>query len=325
MRPRAITITAREEAELLPIEPLPELAPTQVRGRTLCTVVSPGTELAANYRGENFPSHPGYAAVFRADECGAEVENISPGDVLFCMGHHQSLQQRDATEVVTVPKMVPPHYAPIARLMGVSMTTLMTTDARPGDPVLVTGAGPIGYLAAHLFAHSGYEVHVVEPHDARRENLKRSGIRTAYPSMPLDAPLCGEVALVVDCSGHEQAVIDGVRMVRKGGEVVLVGVPWQRRTDRFAHELLTEVFHRYAVLRSGWEWELPLHKEDFRPHSIFGNFRLALQWLARGIIPLEGLIKLIAPADAQSVYQSLLHEPGRELFQVFDWRGNQND
>jgi threonine dehydrogenase-like Zn-dependent dehydrogenase len=319
VRPLAITITAREQAELLPADPLPELAPKQVRGHTLCTVVSPGTELAANYRGENFPSHPGYAAVFRVEERGAEVESISPGDVLFCMGNHQSLQQKDASEVVTVPKMVPAHHAPIARLMGVSMTTLMTTEARPGDPVLVTGAGPIGYLAAHMFDHAGYEVHVVEPNDSRRENLHRSGIRTAYPSTPLEAPLCGEVALVVDCSGHEQAVIDGVRMVRKGGEVVLVGVPWQRRTDRFAHELLTEVFHRYAVLRSGWEWELPMSEEDFRPHSIFRNFRLALRWLARGIIPLDGPIKLNDPADAQSVYQSLLHEPGREIFQVFDW------
>jgi threonine dehydrogenase-like Zn-dependent dehydrogenase len=204
--------------------------------------------------------------------------------------------------------------------MGVSMTTLMTTEARPGDPVLVTGAGPIGYLAAHLFAHSAYEVHVVEPNDSRRENLQRSGIRTTYPSTPLEAPLCGEVALVVDCSGHEQAVIDGVRMVRKGGEVVLVGVPWQRRTDRVAHELLTEVFHRYAVLRGGWEWELPMQKEEFRPHSIFGSFRLALRWLARGIIPLDDLIQRNDPADAQSVYQRLLHEPGRELFQEFDWR-----
>lgn len=40
--------------------------------------------------------------------------------------------------------------AVIARLMSVSMTTLMTTKARPGDRVVITGAGPVGFLAAHL-------------------------------------------------------------------------------------------------------------------------------------------------------------------------------
>lgn len=39
--------------------------------------------------------------------------------------------------------------AVIARLMSVSMTTLMTTKARPGDRVVITGAGPVGF-AAHL-------------------------------------------------------------------------------------------------------------------------------------------------------------------------------
>ncbi|MBS3763384.1 MAG: hypothetical protein KGZ25_08800 [Planctomycetes bacterium] len=54
MRSLAITITTREQAELLPTDPLPDLEADQVRGETLFTLVSPGTELAANYCGESF-------------------------------------------------------------------------------------------------------------------------------------------------------------------------------------------------------------------------------------------------------------------------------
>ena len=31
----------------------------------------------------------------------------------------------------------------------------------------------------------------------------------------------------------------------------MVGVPWRRQTDAYAHELLSLVFHKYVVLRSG--------------------------------------------------------------------------
>jgi hypothetical protein len=101
---------------------------------------------------------------------------------------------------------------------------------------------------------------------------------------------------------------------------VLIGVPWKRCTDVTAHELLDVVFHNYVVLRSGWEWELPRHAADFRPHSIYGGYRLALRWLAERRIPFKGLITLHRPQDAQNVYQALLHGRAKGLFQVFDWR-----
>jgi len=236
------------------------------------------------------------------------------------MGGHRSVQQQDADSVVPVPAGLPPQEAVIARLMGVSLTTLMTTKARPGDIVLVTGMGPVGYLCAHLFANSGYDVRIVEPNAARRTMAEKSGLKAVDLSLPADIQsIQGKVALVAECSGHEKAVLDGARMLRKAGELVLIGVPWKRRTDITAHEILSLVFFNYIVLRSGWEWELPHHASDFRPHSIFGGYQLALRWLAERRIPLEGLISLRDPADAQSVYQELHSGKMQGLFQVFDW------
>jgi threonine dehydrogenase-like Zn-dependent dehydrogenase len=109
-------------------------------------------------------------------------------------------------------------------------------------------------------------------------------------------------------------------VVRKRGEVVLVGVPWKRQTDLFAHDVLIEVFHRYIVLRSGWEWEIPHHAGDFRPHSIYGDFCTALRWLAEGQIAVQGMVRLVDPADAAEAYRSHLHKTAPALFSVFDWR-----
>ena len=322
MNTLAITITGKEQATLQSVDTPAFLGADEVRGRTLVSLISPGTEISWNYlgMGGEFPTTPGYSAVFRAEEIGSEVSEIEPGALLFCMGGHRSVQQHAAGNVVPLPEGLAPKQAVLARLMGVSMTTLMTTAARPGDIVLVSGAGPVGYLCAHLFAIAGYDVHVVEPDPYRQKLVSESGIGKVSSSVSEADSIKGSVALTVDCSGHEQAVLDAAREVRKGGEVVLVGVPWKRCTDLTAHELLHAVFHNYVVLRSGWEWELPHHASDFRPHSIYGDFRLALRWLAEQRIPSEGLITLHRPEDAQSVYQGLLHRKLEGLFQIFDWR-----
>jgi len=320
MKTCAVSTVAREQAELVDVAPPGALAGNEVRGRTVCTLISPGTELAWSYTGASFPTYPGYSAAFVAEELGAEVKGVAKGDLCFCMGPHRSFQQLDATDAHPIPRGLPPETAVLARLMGVSMTTLMTTAARPGDRIMVTGAGPVGYLAAQMFALSGYEVLVVEPDETRRRQVELSGLPCVYDKTPIDdAAVAGTVALVLECSGHEQAALDACKVVRKRGEVVLVGVPWHRRTDAYAHELLSLVFHNYVVLRSGWEWELPSHVADFNPHSIHGGFDTALRWLAGGRIRTEGLIVQVDPHDAQRVYQDLLHRRAKGLFVVFDW------
>ena len=323
MTAQIITITEKEKAVLLPVEMAGPIEPNEVRGPTLVSLVSPGTELSGSYlglHGRHFPATPGYAAVFEVEEIGSEVSGIEHGDLLFCMGGHRSIQQHSVDNVVPVPDGLAPQEATLARLMGVTMTTLMTTKARPGDAVLVTGAGPVGYLGAQLFKASGYEVFVVDPDPERQKFARESGIMNVSTQVPDFEAKQGKFALALDCSGHEQAVLDGAKAVRKAGEVVLVGVPWRRRADVTAHELLNIVFFNYVTLRSGWEWELPHHKSDFNPHSIYSGFRLALRWLSEHRIPSDGLFTVHPPQSAQSVYQDLLHGKAKGLFQVFDWR-----
>jgi threonine dehydrogenase-like Zn-dependent dehydrogenase len=317
----AVTITAPEQAELLPLEPDREpLGPRELRGRTLATLISAGTELASAYQGSHFPRVPGYAAVFEVEEAGAEVTDFHPGDRAFCMGPHRSFQRVVWEQALHVPSGLPPEEAVFARLMGVAMSTLTTTTARPPQKVLVTGLGLVGHLAAKIFASCGYEVIACDPSESRRRIALQAGIRPVLSAVPLQDPhLVGQVALVLECSGHEGAALDGCRVVRKRGEVVLIGTPWRQQTDLPAHKLVQAVFHHYAVLRSGWEWELPLQPTDFLTNSIFGNLEAALQWLAEGRIQVDGLYALIPPRQAQQAYQSLLHRQGERLAVVFDW------
>jgi threonine dehydrogenase-like Zn-dependent dehydrogenase len=324
-----IVFTALGKAELQAFERRP-LGTTEVCGPTCVTLISPGTELAW-LNGGNYPLRPGYAAVFEADEIGDAVSGIVKGDLLLCMGPHRSVQQFDQRYVLKLPKGLPVEKGVIARLAAVSVTTLMTTTARPHDMVLVCGAGPVGYLAAHLFQNAGYRVTLVEPNEQRQTSARQSGIANVLPSVPVGhTQYDGQVALVLDCSGHEQAVIDGCKIVRKRGEVVLVGVPWKAHTTSLAHELMHAVFFKFAVLRSGWEWEVPVTARGFvweelyegynnAAHSTLSGLQLALDWIAAGKIPLDGLIAKVAADKPQTAYDALMKGEIGKPFVVLDW------
>src|ERR1043166_3279927 len=136
----AVTVTAREHAELLPIErDSGPWGPREVVGRTLATLVSAGTELASAYTVDGSPRVPGYAAVFEVEEVGDEVADLKAGDRVFFPGPHRSYQRASREQVLPVPDGLSPEDATFARMMSVSMSTLTTAPAGPPAQVLVMG------------------------------------------------------------------------------------------------------------------------------------------------------------------------------------------
>lgn len=321
-----VTFTAPRQAELKELAPDDRpLGPDELSGRTIASLISPGTEIGGGYLEGSYPSQPGYAAIFRVEAIGPDVTDVRPGDVVFCtgpagIGGHRSRQRCPRIAALPAPAGLAPEAAVHARLMGVSMSTLTTTRARPPEKVLVTGLGPVGNLAAQAFRACGYEVIAVEPVEARRTLAQQKGIERVFASVPLaDKDLLDGVALALECSGHEQAALDACRAVRKGGEVVIVGVPRKRRTELYAFDLLERIFRGYVTVRSGWEWEVPRHGADFRAGSVFGNLAAALRWLADGRVRADGLYQKVSPRHAQQAYQDLLNQAAAGLTVVFDW------
>jgi threonine dehydrogenase-like Zn-dependent dehydrogenase len=318
---QSIAVTAHKQAELIDLDtPAQPLAPDHIRGRTLVSLTSPGTELNYAFLSKDrFPLHPGYACVFEVEEVGEQVSLLKPGDRVMGMGGHRSQQEMPAARAQPVPAGLAPEKAVFARLMGVSMSTLNTTSVTPPAHVLVTGLGPVGNLAAQLFARCGYAVTAVDPSPARRETATVCGLKDVRATAGED--LQDKIGLHAECSGHEQAALDGCKLVRKLGEVVLIGVPWARKTERYAFELLEAVFHRYVVLRSGWEWQVPVEEEKFGHHCIGANYAAALDWLASGSIEVSPLATLYSPKDCQRVYLGLLEQTLATPAALFDWRG----
>lgn len=99
---------------------------------------------------------------------------------------------------------------------------------------------------------------------------------------------------------------------------------------RPAEFVLNAVFFNLVTLRSGWEWELPVHARAFEweellggynnaRHSVFGGFARALDWLAEGRIELGGLLRRVPPTDPASLYAEIAARRNEEPFIVLDW------
>jgi NADPH:quinone reductase-like Zn-dependent oxidoreductase len=324
-----IFFTKEQVAEFLPVlRSIEPLEPDEIEGKTLYTMLSPGTEISiylGNYAKEGlkfgkFPCEPGYAAVFTVEKTGDLISDVKPGDVVFCMGRHQSWQRVPRSEALPIPKGLAPEKALFARFMNVTMTSLTRTLAKPPAKVLVMGLGIIGLMGAQVFQRCGYDVTACDPIEERCRIAKRVGIEKVLTDVPVDDPeYKGKVSLVLECSSFEQAVLDGCNIVKKGGEVILVGVPMVRRSEIYAQEILNKVFRNSLILRSGLEWQVPRHEVDYRQNSLFGQMEAALKWLAMGSIIVEGLCDMTSPEKAQSIYQDVLHKRMKRLSAVFDW------
>ena len=321
MKIKKILFQSKELASLENVEEEDKpLADDGIAGRTLASVISPGTELTGYRADRTAPSGSGYASVFEVQEVGSVVKQFKPGDRAFCMGGHKSYQRVKEADAVRVPDGLAAERAVFTRLMGVTMSTLVTTTARPPSRVLVTGLGIVGHLGAQIFQCAGYQVLACDPAESRRQLALKNGVTHVLPAVPVEDPsVAGKIALCVECSGHEQAVLDACKVVQRRGEVVLVGVPWVRKTDLSAHDILHAVFHRYAILRSGWEWEVSRQPADFRNGSIQENLAGGMQWIAEGKIKLDGIYVKHHPRDAQAAYQKLLKMQDGLLTVVFDW------
>jgi glucose 1-dehydrogenase len=95
--------------------------------------------------------------------------------------------------------------------------------------VLVTGAGPIGLLAAMIGAQQGLDVHVLDRVADGPKPALVAALGATYHHSPVDE-LGFEPDIVLECTGAAQVVLDVMAKVGPNGIVCLTGVSSGGRT-----------------------------------------------------------------------------------------------
>src|SRR6476661_2353875 len=135
-------------------------------------------------------------------------------------------------QIVRLPAGVTYRQGALIEPTAVAAYGVERAGVAPGDRVLVTGAGPIGALAALCARSAGASsVYVSEPNPARRARAEALGVATVLDPMAVDVPafLREEtdglgVDVAIECSGHPNGFAAAIRSLRKRGTLAQTGL-----------------------------------------------------------------------------------------------------
>lgn len=148
--------------------------------------------------------------------------------------------------------------------LGVAIHAVGVSHLRPGDDVLVVGAGPIGVLAIQVALRAGAAgVFVTEPLAHRRTTALRYGAAAAWSPAAgaaeiLDATGGRGVDVVIELAGTDSGIATAVTAVRPGGRVALAGIPSEDHSS----------FPAATARRKGLTFAMVRRMKDTYPRAI---------------------------------------------------------
>lgn len=131
--------------------------------------------------------------------------------------------------------------------LSVGIWACKRAGLQPGDDVLVTGAGPVGVLAAEVARALGAgTVTIVDVSDFRLDIAAGIGLETERS----DAPSAKTFDVLIECSGAPGVLASGLARLRNNGRAAMVGLPKQSvelpLSKLNAKEITLALVNRYA-------------------------------------------------------------------------------
>jgi L-iditol 2-dehydrogenase len=168
-----------------------------------------------------------------------------------------------------VPDALSDDAAALLEPLSVGLWACRKGGVGAGTRVLVTGAGPVGLVAAQsALALGAASVSVTDVNPHRLALATDLGVTDTLDVSSTSVSASGlEVDVLLECSGHPSATADAIRTVAPAGTVVLVGM-------------------------GGDEAALPVSRIQERELTLTGTFRYAHTWPAAIALAASGRIEL---------------------------------
>ncbi|HET7477052.1 MAG TPA: NAD(P)-dependent alcohol dehydrogenase [Dermatophilaceae bacterium] len=170
--------------------------------------------------------------------------------------------------VFAVPDSVSDDAAGLLEPLSVGIWACRRTGVAPETRVLVTGAGPIGLIAAQAArAYGATEVMVTDVNEHRLAVARKLGLAAVNTSEVGIGSSGYHADVLLECSGNGRATWDAVLTLARAGRVALVGM-------------------------GGDEVRLPLSYVQDRELTVTGAFRYANTWPTAIALTASGAVDL---------------------------------
>jgi L-iditol 2-dehydrogenase len=239
-----------------------------------------------------FPMIPGHECSAVIEEVGKDVTRVKPGDRVAiepavscgkceeCLTGRQNLCRNvrflsvpgelegalkdymvvPEINVIPLPDDVTFEDAVVLEPLSICAYGVKLSNIKPGDSIAVLGSGPIGLLTLEVANTCGAAVSfATDIVKERVEMASRLGATHAWNPKEtnvveavLDATHGRGVDLAFECAGEQDTVTEGLKVLRPGGTLVLLGIPGGKteyvfNTDVMRRKELTAVYVRRQV------------------------------------------------------------------------------
>jgi L-iditol 2-dehydrogenase len=216
------------------------------------TIVEVGSAVPTARVGERVSIEPQRACRV-CEQCKHGRYNLCPGIEFYATppidGAFAEFAVIQADYAFPIPDTLSIEAAALCEPLSVGIWANQKAGTSPGSRVLISGAGPIGIVAAQVArAFGATEIVVSDIAPERLAVAERFGATSTFN--PLDGGEAPEVDAFIDASGAQQAVRAGIMALKPAGRAVLVGMgaddatlPVSRIQNR---ELIVTGVFRYA-------------------------------------------------------------------------------
>lgn len=308
--------------------PIPTPGPTDVLIRTRVSLISPGTEraffLGLPNTTDNYPQPAGYCNIGEVVACGNEVTGWQPGDRVATNGHHAAYVLVDAAHCHRIPNGLSDEEATFFNLASIALQGVRKARIELGESVAVLGAGLIGLLALQLSRLQGALPTISIDQDAERlAYARRSGADILLTTgddlfTQLAQQNGGEgAAVVIEATGHPDAILTALDCARPLGRVVLLG---STRGETNHVNFYRDVHKKGLTLIGAHDRVRPQHESSPAFWSHQDDRRVALELLAHKRLDVQPYIThRFTWTDAPAAYEILRSWNRSALGMILDW------
>lgn len=307
---------------------LPSIGDKQVLVKTHFTLISPGTERAFLLRFPNtpstFPQYPGYCAVGHVMEVGSKVQRFKPGDRVVWAGKHAAHALVSEEDLLPVLPELQDEEAVFSRPIAIAMQGVRKAQIELGESVLVLGAGLIGLLASQLAKlNGGFPVISVDLTEIRLDFARKVGVDSILVAdenlIERTSELTGGGAhVVIEATGHPDAIPLALKLARQMGRVILLGSP---RGETKSVNFYTDVHRKGITLIGAHESIRPRFDSSRGFWTAKDEQTLALKLLAARRLQVTPLVThKFRGIEAPEAYKLLVNNDASAIGILLDWR-----
>lgn len=315
-------------AQLQPCDiPTPEA--DQILVRTRISLISPGTEraflLGLDNTTRRYPQTAGYSTVGEVAALGTNVTKWQIGDVVATRANHRLFSALHEDAVQPLPPGLTEERAVFFTLAAIALQGVRKARIELGEAVAVVGAGLVGLLAAQLASLAGgLPVLAVDKDPHRLAFAHRVGVdntveATEEVRSQLESVCDGELpSVVIEATGHPEAVPLAFDLARPHGRVVLLG---STRGETEAVNFYRDVHRKGLTVLGAHDITRPAHDSAPGWWTLAEDQRVVLKLLAAQRLQVDPLIThRFDWSQAEEAYANLVRWDPNTLGMTLDWR-----